>query len=125
MRTEVFVFGSNARGIHGKGAAKYAHSYYGAEYGVGEGRTGNSYALPTKDENLRPLHFLQVAKNITKFLVYAAEHPELDFRVTRVGCGLAGFTSEQIAPLFEGAPENCTFDPEWNQYGLPTWKDVI
>lgn len=125
MRTEIFVFGSNLAGKHGKGAAKFAHSNYGAEYGVAEGRTGNAYAIPTKDKHLNPRHFLDVVRSINKFLEYALFNPALEFRVTRVGCGLAGFTSEQIAPLFEHAPENCTFDPEWKQFGLPTWEDVI
>jgi hypothetical protein len=123
--TEIFVFGSNLAGKHGKGAAKFAHSNYGAEYGVSEGRTGNSYAVPTKDEHLQPLHILYVAASIERFLDYARGCPKLRFRVTRIGCGLAGFTSEQIAPLFENAPTNCTFDPEWDRFGLPVWEDVI
>lgn len=122
---EIFVFGSNLAGIHGAGAAKHAHSSCGAVWGVGEGLTGNSYALPTKDENIQTRHILEVATSIQQFIRFARKHPELSFKVTRVGCGLAGFTSEQIAPLFQKAPKNCTFDPEWSRFGLATWRDVI
>lgn len=122
---KVFVFGSNTKGWHGKGAAKCAHSDYGAQWGIGEGLTGDSYAIPTKDDKLEPRHILDIAASIKKFLKFARKHPEIEFKVTRVGCGYAGFTSEQIAPLFIGCPENCYFDPEWYRFGLPTWRDCI
>jgi hypothetical protein len=120
---KIFVFGSNLLGIHGAGAALMAKRYYGAQQGVGEGRTGMAYAIPTKitPHQVRPL--IEIAVSIKKFLTYAAAHPELKFFVTRVGCGLAGFRNEQIAPLFFGAPNNCFFDPKWINFGLQSWDD--
>lgn len=121
-RKEIFVFGSCLTGKHLHGAAKFAHSNYGAEWGTGEGLTGDAYAVPTKDDQLKPRHILDVALSIKTFIRFARENPKLRFKVTRVGCGLAGFTSEQIAPLFADAPKNCKFDPEWARFGLPTWE---
>lgn len=109
---DVFVFGSNLAGRHGKGAAVEARVKYGAVFGVGEGRTGNAYAIPTKDERLRPRTLLDVSESVRQFLQYAREHQECRFVVTRVGCGLAGFDPKDIAPLFSDAPANCVM-PEW------------
>lgn len=111
----VFVFGSNLAGRHGAGAALHARENYGAEYGVGIGPTGRSYAIPTKDKNLNvlPLDDIQLAVN--DFIMYAIAHPETVFFVTRIGCGLAGYTDKQIAPLFEHAPNNCSLDMIWNE----------
>jgi len=111
--SEIFVFGSNLAGRHGKGAALFAAQYYGAVYGQGAGRTGNAYALPTKGNNMHVLSLQVIKAYITDFLEYARTNPDLRFYVTKVGCGLAGYTSEQIAPMFKGAPENCRFDQEW------------
>jgi len=97
----IFVFGSNLAGRHGKGAALAATKTYGAVYGIGEGRTGNSYALPTKDANIK-----------TRSLV-AINNPDLDFQVTKIGCGLAGFKESDIAPLFKNAPVNCYLPENW------------
>lgn len=105
----VFVFGSNLAGRHGKGAALEARQRWGAEYGVGRGRTGNAYAIPTKDHELRPLPLESIRTYVREFVAYAREHPALRFYVTRVGCGLAGYSEAQIRPMFEGAPENCEF----------------
>lgn len=102
----IFVFGSNLAGIHGAGAARCAHKEHGAMFGVGEGLTGNSYALPTCDHNVRPLPLAAIAKHVTLFLDYARQNPHLSFQVTRVGCGLAGYDDSQIAPLFLCAPDN-------------------
>lgn len=88
----VFVFGSNLAGRHGKGAAYYAMKHFGAVYGEGVGRTGNAYAIPTKDENLRVLEWYEVAPHVTDFLEYAEAHPETMFILTAIGTGLAGFT---------------------------------
>ena len=111
---EIFVFGSNLAGRHGAGAALHAFKKCGARYGVGEGRTGDSYALPTKDENLRvlPLNYINKV-SVTRFMAYAKARPELTFRVTAVGCGLAGYKPEQIAPFFRNAPENCLLPAEF------------
>jgi len=105
----VFVFGSNLAGRHGKGAALEARKKWGAEYGVGRGRTGNAYAIPTKDHELRPLPLESIRTYVREFVAYAREHPALRFYVTRVGCGLAGYSEAQIRPMFEGAPDNCEF----------------
>jgi hypothetical protein len=116
----VFVFGANLRGVHGKGAAKVAHVNFGAEYGVGEGRTGDAYAIPTKSaptmkpEDRLPLD--RVQQSVQRFLEHAQEHPAERFFVTRVGCVLAGFKDEEIAPLFADAPENCCLPEDWREY---------
>lgn len=112
----IFVFGSNLAGRHGAGAAYRALRYYGAKQGVGIGHIGNSYAIPTKDRDLKPLDKEFVEHNIKGFIAYARSRPDLTFYVTQVGCGLAGFKAQDIAPLFRAAPQNCYFDPEWRPY---------
>lgn len=112
----VFVFGSNEAGIHGTGAALEAKRNHGAIYGIGQGRKGSSYALPTKDLRIKTLPMPQIAAYVKRFLDYAAKHPELQFQVTAVGCGLAGLTHAQMAPLFQGAAANCWFDTLWEPY---------
>ena len=94
---EIFVFGSNAHGMHMGGAARVAYNEFGAEWGNGEGLQGHSYALPTMEGDdctkKAVVHFFECAKG----------HPELKFFVTLVGCGIAGYTPEEIAPLFKDA----------------------
>lgn len=109
----VFVFGSNLAGRHGKGAALYARQHHGAIYGQGVGRQGNSYAIPTKDERLRTLPLDVIAKHVADFICYADTHRASVFDVTAIGTGLAGYTHEQIAPMFAGAPHNCNLPREW------------
>ena len=109
----IFVFGSNLSGIHGGGAAKTALDNYGAIWGQGEGLQGNSYALPTKDQNLKTLPIDHVKAYVLRFLAYAEQRPDLYFFVTRIGCGLAGFTDAEIGPMFKGAPENCELPHGW------------
>ena len=95
---EIFVFGSNLQGMHGGGAARVAYRNFGAVMGQGVGLQGQSYAIPTMQggvETIRPY--------VDEFIVFAKEHPELTFLVTRIGCGIAGFTDEEIAPLFAEA----------------------
>lgn len=92
---EVFVFGSNLRGWHQGGAAKHAQRYFGAIWGQGVGLQGQSYAIPTMQggvDTIKPY--------VDDFIAFAQEHPELRFLVTRIGCGIAGFKDEDIAPLF-------------------------
>lgn len=103
---EVFVFGSNRAGRHGRGAAVDAVRRYGARYGVGEGLVGQSYALPTKGERLEVLSLAQVGVHVGRFLAFAARRSDLRFYVTEVGCGLAGYAPEDVAPLFEATPSN-------------------
>ncbi|MBQ3658774.1 MAG: hypothetical protein IJS70_01305 [Bacteroidales bacterium] len=95
---EVFVFGSNLAGQHGGGAARIAYENFGAEWGVGVGLTGQSYAIPTMQggvETIRPY--------VDDFIAFAKAHQELFFYVTRIGCGIAGFRDRDIAPLFADA----------------------
>lgn len=109
----VFVFGSNLAGRHGKGAALYARQYYGARYGVGSGPTGHAYAIPTKDQQLRPLPLLSIAAYIAEFLAYARRRPTTTFQVTPIGCGLAGYSPADIAAFFDGVPPNVKLPPEF------------
>lgn len=111
----IFVFGSNEAGRHGAGAAKYARDNHGARYGQGFGAQGNSWAIPTKDAQLRTLPLDIIATYVRLFLNYARGHSHARFQVTRIGCGLAGYTDEQIAPLFASAPENCDLPEGWRK----------
>jgi hypothetical protein len=112
---KIFVFGSNLAGRHGKGAALCARLDYGAVYGVGVGPTGFSYAIPTKDGQLRTLALDVIADHVADFLDYAAQNPQLVFEVTRIGCGLAGYQDHQISPMFLDAPENCLLPQGWRE----------
>ena len=109
----IFVFGSNLSGIHGAGAARDARRLFGAELGVGEGLTGNSYAIPTKDRRLKTRSLDDIKVSVDTFLQFARSHPEMKFTVTKIGCGLAGYTEDVIAPMFVTAPDNCTLPTGW------------
>lgn len=101
-KDEIFVFGSNLAGQHKGGAAKAAHLKFGAEWGVGVGQTGQAYAIPTMQggvETIKPY--------VDEFIEFAKVHTELKFLVTRIGCGIAGFKDEEIAPLFKKAISVC------------------
>jgi hypothetical protein len=111
---EIFVFGSNLGGIHGRGSAFHARKYYGALQGVGVGRMGHAYAIPTKDKRLRTLSLKDIAEHVKTFLQYARENTDLTFNVVAIGCGLAGYTPSDIAPLFVSAPSNVKLPPEFN-----------
>lgn len=97
---EIFVFGSNLAGVHGAGAAQFAHREFGAEWGVGVGLTGRCYAIPTKDEQIQTLPLSVIAQHVNEFLRFAGWNHYLTFLVTPVGCGLAGLSPKDIAPLF-------------------------
>ncbi|TFC02629.1 A1S_2505 family phage non-structural protein [Cryobacterium mannosilyticum] len=97
---EVFVFGSNAAGWHAGGAAATALERFGAIWGEGHGLHGQSYAIDTMSG------FETLAAEAAVFLGFAAEHPELRFLVTEVGCGIAGYSPAEVAPLFRGAGAN-------------------
>jgi hypothetical protein len=112
----IFVFGSNLAGIHGAGAARYANKHLGAVWGVGEGHTGNCYALPTKDHDIKSLPLSTVREHVNAFIAQANFNTLETYQVTRVGCGLAGFNDADIAPLFSAAPSNCQFDSEWKRF---------
>lgn len=111
MTATIFVFGSNLAGRHGKGAALHAQKFYGAIYGQGVGPQGQSYAIPTKCHYLQPLPLEVIARHVADFLTYARNNPELRFYLTPIGCGLAGFTPRQIAPMFRGVSENVEIPP--------------
>lgn len=112
---EVFTFGSNREGRHGKGAALEAALRHGAIYGQAEGLQGRSYAIITKElRSWQPAVFLgEIREGVKRFLEFAATHPDWTFNVTPIGCGLAGFSPEEIAPLFRGAPSNVKLPPEF------------
>ena len=107
-KREIFVFGSNLAGRHGKGGALFALKHHGAMYGNPVGLQGNSYAIPTKDENLKTLSLDTIRIYIVTFLMYADMHPEFQFNITKVGSGLAGYDWERdIEPMFRNLPSNC------------------
>ena len=95
---EIFVFGSNLAGMHGGGAARTAHQKFGAEWGVGVGMTGRCYAIPTMHGGVD-----EIKPYVDEFIEFAKAHGEYRFLVTRIGCGIAGFRDEDIAPLFRDA----------------------
>lgn len=111
----IFVFGSNLAGRHGKGAARYARAHFAAEYGVGEGRTGNAYAIPTKDHNLKILSLESIDVSIAKFCNYAKGRWMTQFLLTPIGTGLAGYSHQQILQLFQkhGVPYNVFLANSW------------
>ncbi len=113
---EIFVFGSNIYGNHGGGAAYTAFNHFGAEWGKGEGLYGQSYALPTMEG------YDSFRNAVSRFTDFAAQHPDLTFLVTAVGCGIAGYTVEQVAPMFSDAArlENVYLPQSfWNYISLP------
>ena len=95
---EVFVFGSNLAGMHAGGAARVAWQRFGAVWGQGVGLQGQSYAIPTMQggvDTIRPY--------VEEFIAFAKTRPDLHFYVTRIGCGIAGFSDEEMVPLFAEA----------------------
>ena len=111
----VFVFGSNLAGRHGKGAAKFAAEQHGAERGVGEGRTGNAYAIPTKGHKLEILPWDEIHKALVNFVSYARAHADEEFHLTPVGTGLAGYSREQLIKSLKeiGLPNNVLLTASW------------
>jgi len=112
-KNDVFVFGSNEAGIHGGGAARYAKENLGAEMGFSYGKTGQCFAIPTKDIYIETLPLGRIKMYVTGFLAFAIGHKKLTFKITQIGCGLAGYTANDIAPMFKNAPLNCQFDSAW------------
>lgn len=115
---QIFVFGSNTAGVHGKGAAKTARDLFGANKGVAEGRTGQCYAIPTRiyigrDEEhwkvrFEPVPLVTIHRSIHRLFEYADEHPELEFLMTKIGCGHAGYDVEDIKDIFDREKESST-----------------
>ncbi len=103
---QVFVFGSNYAGRHGRGAALTAMRKFGARYGQGTGLMGQSYGIATKGHKLEVLSLTAIGIQIEKFKRFANEHREFEFLVTEIGCGLAGYKPRDIAPFFVDSPTN-------------------
>lgn len=113
LSNTVFVFGSNLAGKHIGRCAAFAAKHYNAEVGIGEGPTGQSYAVPTKDEHLDALPLADVQWHVEQLLAYARTQRDARFQVTRIGCGLAGFTDAQMAPLFKKTSDNLFIPGRW------------
>ena len=118
--TTIFVFGSNLAGRHGAGSARHAAMRKGAIEGRGVGFQGESYAIPTKDERIRTLPLARIKPYVDAFVLFAKSHPEMTFEVTKIGCGLAGYTDADIAPMFREAPRNCILPHGWREWGKST-----
>ena len=112
---QIFVFGSNLKGVHGAGAAKYAYEKLGAQWGVGEGLTGLSYALPTKDMNIKTRSMTDIQNSVVQFLAHVIWNPDCLYRVSPIGCGLAGLKKRDVARMFMNnyIPNNVVFNREW------------
>lgn len=112
---EVFVFGSNREGRHGKGAALHARQHYGAVYGQPEGLQGQSYAIVTKElrKDYPPVTLDEVRSGIEKFLEFAKTMPDTHFIVTKIGCGLAGFEESDIRSMFTNVSNNVILPEDW------------
>ena len=95
---EIFVFGSNLKGLHGGGAARVAYERFGAIWGQGVGMQGQSYGIPTMHGGVDA-----IKPYVDEFIEFAKNHTEYTFLVTKIGCGIAGFKEEEIAPLFADA----------------------
>ena len=109
---EIFVFGSNMLGVHGAGAALLAYNnqwtkygkWFGAEFKP-KGKLKGSFAIPTKGLHIETLPLDYINYFVKHFIEYAMKFPNLTFLVTEIGCGLAGYKVEQIAPMFREALE--------------------
>lgn len=110
---EIFVFGSNLEGMHGGGAARLAYEKFGAIWGQGVGLQGQSYGIPTMHGGVEA-----IKPYVDEFIEFAKSHPELTFLVTRIGCGIAGFRDEEIAPLFKECieMENVCLPKSFHEY---------
>jgi hypothetical protein len=116
VSSEIFVFGSNLGGRHGLGAALDAKTLYGAIEGQLEGLQGSSYGIPTKDLAMRSMSLKSINKRVYTFMEFAAANPQLTFNVTPIGTGLAGYSHDDIGPLFAYAPTNCKIPLVWQKY---------
>jgi len=112
---QIFVFGSNTSGRHGRGAALQAMNDFGAVYGIGEGITGQCYAFPTLDGELQQREEWELEESIIEFILTAKDSPCKQFLLTKVGCGLAGFTEDYMRSLFAKfvLPENIILPEGW------------
>jgi hypothetical protein len=110
---QIFVFGSNLRGAHVGGAALQAKEQFGAQEGVSEGMTGQSYAFPTLDENFGQLSSKDLKASRDLFYACAISHPEAEFVMTKVGCGIAGYLESEMRELFKNPPKNVALPKDW------------
>lgn len=111
---EVFVYGANEAGRHGAGAAKQAMKW-GAKYGV-FGFSGQTYGIPTKDAHVITLPLDQIRYYVNRFIDFALTRPDLTFLVTEIGCGLAGYKVEDIAPMFSVVPDNVKLNESFRNF---------
>lgn len=116
----VWVFGSNLAGIHGAGSARVAHTVYGRPYGMNYSvgiyqdiNLRESYGIPTKDAKIETLSIPIIIQFVEIFKEFVKASPGKIFFITRIGCGYAGYTDEQMAPLFKGIPENVSIPESW------------
>lgn len=116
MAKRIYVFGTNTLGFHNRGISLIAYSKYGAQWGKCFGHYGDSFAIPVVDRDIQPLPLETIENFIKGFIAYAETHPKRNFLVTRIGCGIAGYTNKDIAPLFASSPLNCIFDEEWKSW---------
>lgn len=108
----IFVYGSNNQGNNAGGAAREASLHFDAQDGVIEGRTGRAYAIPT----MPPQTIENIEFSVKRFLRYADDNANLEFFVTAIGCGIAGYKVKDIAPMFKYAPQNCTLHRRFADY---------
>lgn len=110
---QIFVFGSNLAGRHAAGAAFDAALLFGAVEGVGEGLTGQSYAFPTLDRNFKKISLNTLFSARDAFYRCANAHPDKEFLLTKVGCGIAGYDEQIMCDLFRDTPNNVTKPAGW------------
>jgi len=113
MTNNIFVFGSNLAGRHGRGSALEAVKNHGAIYGIGFGLQGQSYGIPTKDKNLQILPLETIKWHVEVFEIFALNHTQFTFKVVAIGCGLAGYNPAFIRPLFQLRPANVKLPKEF------------
>lgn len=116
MSDSIFVFGSNLRGYHAGGAARFAHLNHGAIMGQGIGLQGNSYAIPTMNEYIQPMDLQDIEFHVTDFINFAKLNQDKEFYVTAIGTGIAGHKHSDISALFSQTPTNCRLPIEWESY---------
>jgi hypothetical protein len=112
-QNQIFVFGSNLAGKHYGGAARQANNQFDAQMGVGEGLTGKTYAFPTLDENFGMRSDEEITKSVEKFFECVIANPDLEFLLTKVGCGIAGYEEEYMIEKFKHAPGNIVKPEGW------------
>lgn len=99
-QNEIFVFGSNLNGCHGGGAALIAYERFGAKLGVAEGFSGQTYAIPTLDKNMKKVSSEELAVSLSRFFVEVKKHQEYVFYLTKIGCGIDGWSVEEVRRIF-------------------------